>query len=180
MCGIGGDGVRDGVVVELLGLGFVNTGQPGFVGETGAGSTWMGSVGTAFANAVGPGSTVASLGTGLASARSGLAGAWLTGMGLGSMGVVLLHAVQMGSTAGSTGGGIDGVNGGGARVHSAIRADDDVAGGWVDWSGGGIDRLGLWCAVWDWAEAQGFINLCRPVKPCRFVRHCVEHGAGCR
>ena len=47
--------------------------------------------------------------------------------------------------------------------------DDDVAGDWVGRSGVGVDWLGLWGVLCDGAEAQGLIDLHRPVEPCRFV-----------
>ena len=69
-----GSRCTDGVVVELLGVGFANVVQTGFVGEMGAGSTGTGSVGTAFADVVGPGlmgeTGVGSTGTGSAAPRS--------------------------------------------------------------------------------------------------------------
>jgi hypothetical protein len=72
-----------------------------------------------------------------------------------------------GHRAGGDGGRVDG---GGAHVHCAIGVDDnDVAGDWVDQSGGGIDLLGLWGVLCNRAEAQGLIDLRRPVEPYRFV-----------
>ena len=37
--------------------------------------------------------------------------------------------------------------------------------------------IGLWS--YDGVEAHGFVNLCCPIGPRQFVRHCVKHGADC-